>query len=371
MSIYIHIPFCKKACHYCNFHFSTTRHQTDEMVNAICREIVLQEDYLKKPLETIYFGGGTPSILTAEHIKKIMATIKDHYTIIACPEITIEANPDDISKEKLESWKHTGINRLSIGTQSFFDDDLQWMNRAHNSADAINSIQMAQDAGFNNITIDLIYGTPTLTDEQWMKNLDTALSLHIPHLSCYALTVEHRTALYKFIEKGKIKNIDNEQQARQFEILMKLADGAGYEQYEISNFAKPGFESKHNSNYWSGKPYLGIGPSAHSFNTHSRQWNISNNALYIQSMSKDEIPFEIETLSDVNKIDEYIMTSLRTNIGLDLHHPLLQNEKIQQYLLTKASKWISSEHLIKLNHQLTLTNKGKLMADGIAADLFV
>ncbi len=342
------------------------------MVDAICKEIEWQKNYLDTPLETIYFGGGTPSILPVASIEKILSLVYKNYSIADNPEITLEANPDDIDKEKLTGWKANGINRLSIGTQSFHNEDLQWMNRAHNANEAITSIQLAQQTGFTNITIDLIYGTPDLSDEKWIQNIETAISLDIPHLSCYALTVEPRTALHKFIEKKKIADIDQQQQARQFEILMQYAEQAGFEHYEISNFANPGFRSKHNSNYWSGNSYLGVGPGAHSFNESSRQWNISNNALYLQSVAQGIIPFETEILTTENKINEYIMTSLRTSEGIDLNVVKTKfGADILQHIISFSRKWIEESLLIQKENFLTLTKPGKLLADGIAADLFV
>ena len=344
----------------------------NEMVDAISKEILWQKNYLDAPLETIYFGGGTPSILPITSIEKILSLVYKNYSIADNPEITLEANPDDIDIEKLTGWKANGINRLSIGTQSFHNEDLQWMNRAHNANQAITSIQLAQQTGFTNITIDIIYGTPKLSNEKWIQNIQTAISLDIPHLSCYALTVEPRTALQKFIKKKKIADVNQLQQARQFEILMEYAEQTGFEHYEISNFAKPGFRSLHNSNYWSGNKYLGVGPGAHSFNESSRQWNISNNALYLQSIAQGTIPFETEILTTENKINEYIMTSLRTSEGLNLNVVKTKfGNDILQHIISFSSKWISKSLLIQKENFLTLTKRGKLMADGIAADLFV
>ena len=267
--------------------------------------------------------------------------------------------------------KLAGINRLSIGVQSFFEEDLQWMNRAHNSKQALQSIQLAQAAGFNNITIDLIYGTPTLSDEKWRQNFETALSLNIPHLSCYALTVEPKTALEKMIAQHKIDNVNADTQSRQFELLMQWTEQAGYEHYEISNFAKPGFRSKHNSSYWQGKSYLGLGPSAHSFNGTSRQWNVANNALYLKSIEQNLVPYEKEELTATQQLNEYIMTSLRTMEGLSL---LIVKEKwgttLSQRIALASAKYITQQLMIRNNEQLILTKKGKLFADGIAADLF-
>lgn len=369
--IYIHIPFCRKACHYCNFHFSTTHHQIQPMIAAIEKEALLQSRYLQDPIETVYFGGGTPSILSIEDLQKLMTVIRNEYQIVPTAEITIETNPDDFQEEKLIAWKQLGINRLSIGIQSFFDADLQWMNRAHSSQQAEQCIKMAKAAGFDNITIDLIYGTPTLSDEAWKENVDKAISLGIDHISCYALTVEPKTGLDKMIQQKKIAAVDPDKQARHFSLLMQWLADAGFEHYEISNFSKPGKRSKHNSNYWNGVDYLGLGPSAHSFNGKSRQWNIANNALYIQSLAKDQVPFELETLTPMQQLNEYIMTSLRTMEGLSLDKVIVnwsENELAQ--IVQIAQKPITQSYMILKENHLILTNEGRLMADGIASDLF-
>ena len=369
--VYIHIPFCRKACHYCNFHFSTNIKLQEEFVNALLQEIDLQKSYLSAPVFTIYFGGGTPSILPSANIATIISSLHKNFIIEKNAEITLEANPDDITFEKLAEWKETGINRLSIGIQSFFEEDLQWMNRAHNAQQAADCIILAQKAGFNNLTIDLIYGTPTLSDDAWEKNVKTAINLQIPHLSCYALTIEPKTALEKLIKQKVLADVDTEKQARHFELLMDWMKEAGYEHYEISNFAKRGFRSKHNSSYWHGKSYLGLGPSAHSFNGTSRQWNVANNALYIQSLAKGAVPFEAETLTTEQQLNEYIMTSLRTIEGISL-----QNVKENfgadkyEYLIKTSQPHLNYNHLTIENNYLRTTTEGKLLADGIAADLF-
>ena len=369
--IYIHIPFCRKACHYCNFHFSTTHHQIEPMMASIEKEAVLQKDYISEPIETIYFGGGTPSLLSIHQLQKIMDILRSEYQIAANTEITLETNPDDFEEEKLQAWKKMGINRLSIGIQSFFEADLQWMNRAHNAAQAYNCIRMATSAGFDNITIDLIYGTPTLTDEAWKENVDKALTLGIDHISCYALTVEPKTGLDKMIQQKKIEAVDPDKQARHFSLLMQWLAEAGFDHYEISNFSKPGKKSKHNSNYWNGVDYLGLGPSAHSFNGRSRQWNVANNALYIQSLAKDQVPFELEILSPMEQLNEYIMTSLRTMEGLSLEIVNRKwGEKEWHQIIELAQKPILQGYMILQDKNLILTNAGKLMADGIASDLF-
>ncbi len=372
VGIYIHIPFCRKACHYCNFHFSTSGRHTSEMVDAICAEAFIRKDYINEAVTTIYFGGGTPSILSIAAIEKILQSLRSLFIIKDNAEITLEANPDDIEAEKLAAWKAVGINRLSIGIQSFFEEDLLWMNRAHNAQQAMQSLQLAQQAGFDNITIDLIYGTPTLTDERWKQNVDTALSLQIPHLSCYALTVESKTALEKMILQHKIENVDPEKQSRHFELLIEWLNNADYEHYEISNFSKPGHHSRHNTSYWQGKSYLGLGPAAHSFNGSSRQWNVANNAFYIKSiLEQKNVPFEIEELTEVQQLNEYLMTRLRTMEGISLQHiAAYGNEKWLNEILHDGQKWVETEHLVLQNNYLRLTNKGKLFADGIAASLF-
>lgn len=361
--IYIHIPFCRQACHYCNFHFATSLHYKNDLVAALLKEVVLQKDYLgNEPVETIYFGGGTPSLLDTEELESLLKEIKTVFPVINKAEITLEANPDDISEKKLLAWKQAGVNRLSIGIQSFFDEDLTWMNRAHNAEQAINNLALAKKL-FDNITVDLIYGTPQLTNEKWKQNVDTIISLNIPHVSCYALTVEPKTPLDKMIQQHRSENVNPDKQSEQFLLLMGWLAEAGYEHYEISNFAKPGWQSRHNSSYWQGKKYLGLGPSAHSFNEKERQWNIANNTAYIKSVNTGKIPFEKEELTPTQRLNEYIMTSLRTAEGLKLS--VAGNE-----LLQKSKKFITSGLMKLHSDSLVLTREGKLLADGIAAELF-
>ena len=343
------------------------------MVDAFLNEIELRRTYLAEndPVETIYFGGGTPSLLPAGDIDRILNKIHSVFKVNDDVEITLEANPDDIEKSKLKEWKQSGINRFSMGVQSFFEEDLLWMNRAHNAHQSESSILMVLEEGFLNLTIDLIYGLPHLTDENWIKNIEKAIGFGIPHLSCYALTVETRTALHSFIQNKKMPDIDTDQQARHFNILMKRLEAACYEQYEISNFAKPGFRSRHNSSYWQGKNYLGIGPSAHSFNSESRQWNIANNALYIASLQKGELNFEKEILTISQQMNEYIMTSLRTVEGIDLE--LVENKwgnEAVGKLREVASKYLMEGKARMQGEKFQLTAEGKFLADGIAADLF-
>lgn len=376
--IYLHIPFCRQACHYCNFHFSTSLKNKGEMVTAILRELELQKNYLDgEAVETIYFGGGTPSLLSVKELQQIFETIYKHYPIplsfpkgtrSLIPEITLEANPDDLNLLKIKELKQTPVNRLSIGVQSFFDEDLKFMNRAHNVAEAFACIENAQAAGFENLTVDLIYGSPITSDKQWRGNLKTVFQFNIPHLSCYCLTVEPKTALAHFIQTGKAQPVDEEQAARQFEILMEKTSEAGYEHYEISNFAKPGCYSRHNSSYWQGKKYLGIGPSAHSFDGISRQWNVANNAKYIRSILDGKVPFEKEVLTPEQRYNEYVMTSLRTMWGCDLER--IRTMGFGSYFLENATPFLKEGQLERSGQIFKLTKKGKFLADGIAAGLF-
>jgi len=370
--IYLHIPFCRQACHYCNFHFSTSLKQKNEFVDALLKEIGLQKNYLPpETVNTIYFGGGTPSLLTQEELSAILQALHQQFQVAANAEVTLEANPDDITEQKLVEWKQAGVNRLSIGVQSFFEEDLRWMNRAHSAQQAIDNLQLARKH-FDNITIDLIYGGPTLPDDKWLHNVQQAIATGIPHISCYALTVEPGTALASLINKHKMAEVNTEDQARQFLLLMDWLQQAGYEHYEISNFALPGMRSRHNSSYWQGASYLGLGPSAHSFNGHSRQWNIANNALYIKSLKENKVPFEIENLTDTQRLNEYIMTSLRTIEGLDTGWVVSRfGEREANQLQRDAQPFIDSGKMRFYNNHLQLTKEGKLFADGIAAALFV
>jgi len=341
------------------------------LLAALLKETELQKDYLgNETVETIYFGGGTPSLLDIRDLRLEIEKLKSVFSLSANAEVTLEANPDDIDEEKLIGWKEIGINRLSIGIQSFFEEDLLWMNRAHNSQQAVSSLQSAIKH-FGNITIDLIYGHPLLTNEKWKQNVEKVIALNIPHISCYALTVEPKTPLDKLIKEKKKENVQQEKQAEQFLLLMQWLEEAGYEHYEISNFAKHGSRSKHNSSYWQGKKYLGLGPSAHSFHGESRQWNISNNNIYIESILKNEIPFEKETLTDTQKANEYIMTSLRTIEGLDMGKISLEFGVRSSELLSNSLKFIEEGKLFEENNFLKLTKEGKLFADGIAAELFI
>lgn len=371
--IYIHIPFCKQACYYCDFHFSTSMKYKDEMIEALVREIEIRKNYfVDESIETIYFGGGTPSILPSSDIKKILRKITNTFEVNNTTEITLEANPDDLTKEYIKEIYSEGINRLSIGVQSFFDKDLEWMNRAHNSMEAYDCIRKSQDIGIENISIDLIYGTPGLSDSAWLENINKALSLDVPHISSYALTVEKGTALGNWVEKKKVKPMDEEQAASQFEILMETLTNNNFEHYEISNFAKSGFHSKHNSSYWEGKKYLGIGPSAHSFNKLSRQWNISNNNTYINEIFSDKLPYVEEILKFKDRYNEYLMVSLRTAKGISKEYVSEEfGSNILGKLLKDCKKYFDNLWLIENNTNIFTSNSGKLMADKIASELFI
>ncbi len=371
--IYIHIPFCKQACHYCDFYFSTNQLNVNDLVDALNTELHLQQHYLAgEPINTIYFGGGTPSILDARLITSILETIRALFVVDAGAEVTLEANPDDLDPDKLAALKEAGVNRLSIGIQTFDNQVLKFLNRAHSATDAIQCLDEARKAGFGNISIDLIYAIPGQDEVQWKKNLDRALSLQPEHISAYSLTIEEKTVFGNWVKKGKIKPVGEDVSAHQLELLSTTLSNAGYHHYEVSNFAKPGFESRHNSNYWKQVNYLGIGPSAHSFNGESRQWNLSNNHLYIRAIRKGHVPAEKESLTRTDKVNEYILTTLRTSWGCDAgflkdryDYDLLadQKEYVQSLI---ASKMATSESGL-----LKLTSKGRLLADKIASDLFL
>ena len=383
--IYIHIPFCKQACHYCNFHFSTSLAQKEKMVEAIVKEITSSPSLLHKEkgdaeieakeneeiISTLYFGGGTPSILDINDLQLLFTALKKRFVFADDIEITLEANPDDITDIKLQEWKKADINRLSVGIQSFLDEELKWMNRIHTATESLICIAKIREAGFTNFSVDLIYGSPLLTDDDWKRNVEIVIEKNIPHISCYALTVEPKTALDKMIALHKKEPVDAEKQARQFLLLMDWMEQAGYEHYEISNFAKPGLRSKHNSSYWMGEPYYAFGPAAHSFNGKSRKWNIANNTSYIQSLEQDMIPSEVETLTETQQLNEYIMTSLRTMEGLDLDYVKEKFGKDKSNkVLAASNKYERTGKIRSVNSKIILTKEGKLFADGIAADLF-
>ncbi|WP_350290224.1 radical SAM family heme chaperone HemW [uncultured Croceitalea sp.] len=370
--IYIHIPFCKQACHYCDFHFSTQMGKKEVMVNALFKEIALRKNEFRgEVVETIYFGGGTPSVLDTVEIERLITSVYDNYQVIDNPEITLEANPDDLSEEKINQLAESPINRLSIGVQSFFEEDLKLMNRAHNAQEAENCILKAKKY-FQNISIDLIYGMPNMTDKRWEQNIQKAISFQIPHISSYALTVEPKTALASFVKKGLVKPVEDEVAQAHFTVLNDTLTNAGYSCYEISNFGKPGYFSKNNSAYWQQKKYIGIGPSAHSFDGIRRGWNINNNPKYLKAIENSELPIEVEVLSKTDKYNEYVMTGLRTIWGVSLSKiATAYGDKYKEYLLQQAAKYIE-QHLLYLdNDTLLATKKGKFLADGIASDLFM
>ena len=381
--IYIHIPFCKQACHYCDFHFSTSMKKKDEMVLALAKELQMrQKEFENETIETIYFGGGTPSVLTTSEIQFLIDAVYENYTVAENPEITLEANPDDLSKERIIELSKSPINRLSIGIQSFFEDDLTMMNRAHNSAEARKCLEEATKY-FDNISLDLIYGIPAMSNEKWKQNIESALSFGIPHISSYALTVEPKTALNKLIQTGKIAKPKDEVAEEHFQILVETLEKNGFIHYELSNFGKENYFSKNNSAYWLGKKYLGIGPSAHSYDGVSRSWNVSNNSIYLKSLEDSKLPNEIEILSKADRYNEYIMTGLRTIWGVSLDRILAEfGNEYFDYLQNQAKKYINDELLEIVTSSVPMqsgcsekilkpTQKGKFLTDGIASDLFM
>ena len=369
--IYIHIPFCKQACSYCDFHFSTNHQTKTDLISAIAEEIKLRSNYLNNPkLESIYFGGGTPSLLTEEELNVLLIQLSHYYHWDESAEITLEANPDDINRKNLKIWQSLGINRLSIGLQSFHDEELKWMNRAHTAAESEDCVKMAQEMGFHNISFDLIYGSKFQNQKTWNDTLIKAISLNTPHVSAYNLTIEGKTKLSHQLAKGQEPAVDADLSSWQFEKMLEVFSLHGIEQYEISNFAKENFIAIHNTNYWLQKPYLGLGPSAHSYNGVSRQWNIKNNALYIKNLKEDKNYFEIENLSTKDLYNEYVLTRLRTKWGID--EADFKNRFGDRMLLdfkTDVSKM--QKHFIQQAGNIQLNQTGKLLADQIASDLFI
>lgn len=371
--LYIHIPFCKQACHYCDFHFSTNLDLVDKIVDSICLEINIRKEYLtKNTLDSIYFGGGTPSLLSEKHLKKIFNTISGNFQFSSDIEITLEANPDDLNSENLEIIRNIGINRLSIGIQSFHENHLKFMNRAHNSIEAVECIENAKKIGFDNLSIDLIYGIPAESHEILMDDLEKVTSFGINHVSAYCLTIEPKTAFGKWVKNKTMNAIDEDFASEQFEILMNTLQNKDFEQYEISNFAKNNSYSKHNTSYWTGKHYLGIGPSAHSFNGESRQSNIYNNSLYIKGIENKDLNYSLEILSTANKTNEYLMTSLRTIWGVDLNKiEDLSSGKFQIQNYKTIENYLSKNWIQINDDKIQLTQKGKYFADQIASNLFI
>lgn len=370
--IYIHIPFCRKKCTYCDFHFSTTfENYRERMVNAIVKEAYSRAAELsKETVKTVYFGGGTPSVLNEDELHRILMTVRKNYAVDENVEITLEANPDDINIELLKIWRREGVNRLSIGVQSFRSEDLEWMNRSHTAEQSVNAVKLAQQEGFDNITIDLIYGLPNMSMTEWEAQLDQAIALNVPHISAYCLTVEPNTALAHLTKTGKIVTPGDQVQSEEFLMLRRKLLEAGYVQYEVSNFGKEGFESQHNSAYWKNENYLGIGPSAHSFDGASRRWNVSNNQRYMSALETEDVYFEVETLSPIDKFNELLLTGLRTVYGVDktvllkeVSPPALFEAQINEY---KVKGWLLEE-----DDKFLLTPEGLLFADQIASELFL
>lgn len=370
--IYIHIPFCKQACHYCDFHFSTSLKKKDEMVYALIRELQLRKNEFKdEAIETIYFGGGTPSLLTIDELQLLIDEVYRNYSVTERPEITLEANPDDLSTQKTKELSASPVNRLSIGVQSFFEDDLQLMNRAHNADEAKKCLNEATRY-FDNISIDLIYGIPGMSNEKWMQNIKTALNSGVSHISSYALTVEPKTALDKFIKKGIIENVNDELAEQHFFTLVKILEENNFIHYELSNFGKEDYFSKNNTAYWLGKKYMGVGPSAHSYDGVRRSWNISNNSKYIQSINKGVLPSESEILKNTDKYNEYVMTGLRTVWGISLNKVEVEFGKaFKEHLIEQGQKYVQNNLLFYEEDTLRTTKKGKFLTDGIASDLFL
>ena len=370
--IYIHIPFCKKACHYCNFHFSTNQNSKSAFIEAVCRELILRKsEYASDEIQSIYFGGGTPTVLDVTELNTILKTVYKNYKVSETAEITLEANPDDLDLEKIKQLSNTKINRLSIGIQSFHESELSAMNRAHNAEDAKKCLELAT-AYFDNITIDLMFGMPTMSIELWRQNLQIAFEFGIKHLSCYSLTVEPKTALEHFIKKGSHPPMDDELAAQHFEVLLEETSAHGLTHYETCSFGHPDYFSKHNTSYWLGKTYMGVGPSAHSFDGSKRSWNVSNNSKYIKALEVDKLPFESEVLSVENRFNEYIMTGLRTIWGISLGKIEADyGVKIKDHLLQNSKKFISSNTLVIEDNHLKITTSGKFLSDGIASDLFL
>ena len=369
--IYIHLPFCKKACNYCDFHFTTSLKYVDEMTEAICKEIELKKNRINTQIGSVYLGGGTPTVLPAASLTKIFDTLSKSFSISSEAEITIEANPDDLNSKKINELRKLPINRFSIGIQSFHNDDLLWMNRAHNADEALSCVKRSQDAGFENLSIDLIYGYPILTDEKWLSNIQTAIDLQTPHISAYSLTVEHKTALANAIKKGSQPNVSEEQSAAQFLMLTERLTKAKFEHYEISNYALNGKFAIHNTNYWKGTSYLGIGPSAHGFDGQNRYSNIANNAKYMSLLGTNKLAETVEELSATDRLNEYIMTALRTMWGIDLDKVSSSFDIEKANQISKQIQPFIDKGLATIDKKnIILTQKGKLFADGIAAELF-
>ena len=371
--LYLHIPFCRKACHYCNFHFSTSLAYKERLLHALHKEIVIRNQFLKeKSLETIYFGGGTPSVLNVLEIENLLAKISAHFSIQKEAEITFEVNPDDVNPVYLEGLLNQGVNRLSVGIQSFHEEDLTYMNRSHSAEQAIQALKDINKAGFKDFSLDLIYGGHTTTNPMWKENIELALSFKPNHISAYCMTIESNTVFGAWNKTGKLTSIDDEKASEQFTILTEALKEKGYEHYEISNFALPGRYAVHNTNYWMGKPYLGIGPSAHSYKNNKRTWNISNNAKYMSSIENNELPFSEEVLTLADRYNEYIMTRLRTMWGIDLNY--LKDsfgEDIYTTTLNKSMDKNIKNLITSKGDCIKLSEDGKMFADAVASHFFV
>ena len=372
--IYIHIPFCKKACFYCDFHFSVSFKIKEKIITAICQELIIRKDFFdpKETISSIYFGGGTPSVLSIKEIDEILGAVYSHYNVEKNAEITFECNPDDLTQDYLRELKFVGINRLSIGVQSFNDEYLKWMNRSHDASQSKKSIEYGAEAGFNNITLDLIYGLPQLSNKEWSANLNEALSLPVNHLSAYSLTMEENTPYIKLVNQGKYKKPSDDISSSHYQILVQQTTDLGWEHYEVSSFCKPGNYSKHNSSYWSGNKYIGVGPSAHSYDGNSRYWNVSDNKSYLECISTKKRYFESEELTVSNRVNEYLLTGLRTKWGVDLE--LLSNKydyNVMSLFEKDIQYWISLNWMEMKDSNMKLTNKGMLFADHISSTLFL
>lgn len=369
--VYIHIPFCRQLCHYCDFHKTISLARTGRMADCLKRELILRREYLSQTVETIYFGGGTPTVLASGQLEDLLHTVQELFTGSGNQEITVEANPDDLDPNMCETLLKAGFNRISIGIQSFQEADLTLMNRRHTAEQSIRSVQDAQNAGYENISVDLMYGLPGMTTDTWKRNVETALSLNVQHISAYYLTIEKGTMFYRWKKQGRLREQDEAEGFEQFRVLNRVAAAAGFQHYEISNYALPGYRSGHNSAYWKGIPYLGIGPSAHSFNGKERQWNISHNARYLRAIEEGVIPAEKEKLSRIMQFNETVMTGLRTSDGLDLEEISGKfGTDLREYCLNVAEKYIRNGWMIRDHEKLILTEEGMFLSDTIICDFY-
>ena len=371
-NLYFHYPFCKQACHYCNFHFSTNSKNKDTLWEKMKKELVLRSKEISEPIESIYFGGGSPSLLNPKAIEDLIQLIKLHFKLEDHLEVTLEVNPDDVTADYLSGLKKAGINRLSLGVQSFIDKDLVLMNRAHNNSQSLNALEIISKT-FTNYSLDLIYGMPYSSLAEWEENLETALGFNPPHISAYALTVEEKTALYHNVKKGKVVLLPEEAVEKQYQLMVQKLESLGYINYEFSNFGKPEFFSVNNQNYWQGKSYIGIGPAAHSFDGKNiRKWNVSNNQLYINSIKEGKLPFEEEQLTLKDRYNEYLMTGLRTTHGISLLHVQETfGDRYGMYLEEQAARHLSENFFFWDGDHLKVSAKAKFLTDGLASDLFM